>query len=188
MNKIVRLMAIMLAGIFTLATFNPAGPAQAPADETGFQFLDRLVVLLAKAAAPGGGSVDIDQNLLLLAKELKPAREAKRVDDLFAIRYSRLLSAVRQAVLRDPETLYWPMYRFKMIDFIEERTGQMPDWDKLLFIVSDHGGSGVGLAILSDAIMSEVVSLHIHLENLARRPEILKSYMEKSMKGIGEGR
>ena len=61
----------------------------------------------------------------------------------------------------------------------------MPDWGNLLFIVNDHGGSGVGLGILSDAIMSEVVSLHIHLENLARRPEILKSYVEKGMKGIG---
>lgn len=188
MKKIIGLMAIMLVEIFFLATFSAAGPGQQPADQTGFQFLDRLVVLLVKAVAPGGSSVDIDQNILLLAKELKSAREAKRVDDLFAVRYSRLLSAVRQAVLRDPEVLYWPMYRFKMIDFIEERTGRMPDWDELLFIVNDHGGSGVGLAILSDAIMSEVVSLHIHLENLAKRPEILKSYMEKSMKGIGRGK
>jgi hypothetical protein len=38
------------------------------------------------------------------------------------------------------------------------------------------------------AIMSEVVSLHIHLETLDRRPEILKSDMEKSMKGIGGGK
>jgi hypothetical protein len=64
----------------------------------------------------------------------------------------------------------------------------MPDWDDLLFIVNDHGGSGVGLAILSDAIMSEVVSLHIYLETLAKRPEILKSYMEKSMKAAGAGK
>jgi len=165
-------MAIMLVGIFMAATFSPAGHAQDPTDKTGFQFLDRLVVLLVKAVAPGGGSLDIDQNILLLAKELKSAREAKRVDELFAVRYLRLLSAVRQAVLRDPELLYWPMYRFNMIDFIEERIGRMPDWDNLLFIVNDHGGSGVGLAILSDAIMSEVVSLHIHLETLAKRPEI----------------
>jgi hypothetical protein len=153
----------MLVGIFMAATFSPAGHAQDPTDKPGFQFPDRLVVLLVKAVAPGGGSLDIDQNILLLAKELKSAREAKRVDELFA---------VRQAVLRDPELLYWPMYRFNMIDFIEERTSRMPDWDKLLFIVNDHGGSGVGLAILSDAIMSEVVSLHIHLETLAKRPEI----------------
>ena len=183
-----KLIAIVLIEILVLATFIQASPAKDPADQTGFQFLDRLVVLLVKAVAPGGGSVDIDQNILLLAKELKSAREAKRVDDLFAVRYSRLLSAVRQAVLRDPEVLYWPMYRFNMIDFIEERTGRMPDWDKLLFIVNDHGGSGVGLATLSEAIMSEVVSLHIHLENLARRSEILKSYMEKSKKGIGGGK
>jgi hypothetical protein len=55
-------------------------------------------------------------------------------------------------------------------------------------MVNDHGGSGVGLGALSDAIMSEVVSLHIHLENLTRRPEILKSYLEKGMKGAGAGK
>jgi len=37
------------------------------------------------------------------------------------------------------------------------------------------------LAILADAIMSEVVSLHIHLETLAQSPDILKAYMEKGM-------
>jgi hypothetical protein len=107
--------------------------------------------------------------------------QGKRVDDLFAVRYSRLLSAVRQAVIKDPEVLYWPMYRFNMINFIEERTGQTPDWDDLLFMVNDHRGSGVGLGAVSDAVMSEVVSLHIHLENLERRPEILKSYLEKGL-------
>jgi hypothetical protein len=182
-----KLIAIIFVGIFMAMTLSLARPAQDPADQTGFQFLDRLVILLVKAVAPGGGSVDIDQNILLLAKELKSAREAKRVDDLFAVRYSRLLSAVRQGVLKDTEALYWPMCRFNMIDFIEERTGRMPDWDKLLFVVNDHLGSGVGLAILSDAIMSEVVRLHIHLENMAKRPEILKSYREKSLKGIGAG-
>ena len=188
MKKIAEFIAIMLVGIISLATFSAAQPAQDPTDQTGFQLLDRLVVVLVKAVAPVGGPVDIDQDILLLAKELKSAREAKRVDDLFAIRYSRLLSAIRQGVLRDPEVLYWPMYRFNMIDFIEERTGRMPDWGDLLFVVNDHGGSGVGLANLSDAIMSEIVSLHIHLENLARRPAILQTYMEKSLKGIGAGK
>jgi hypothetical protein len=188
MKEIFKLIALMLVGIFVTSTFSPAKPLQDPAAQTGFQFLDRLVVVVVKAAAPGGGPIDIDQNILLLARELKAAREAKQVDDLFAIRYSRLLSAVRQAVLMDPEVLYWPMYRYNMVDFIEERTGRMPDWKDLLFMVNDHGGSGVGLGILADALMSEVVSLHIHLENLAKRPEILKSYLEKGMKDAGAGR
>ncbi len=136
-----RFSAIMLIGILVFATFSAAEPAQAPADPAGFQFQDHLIVLLVKAVAPGTGSVDIDQDLVLLAKELKSAPEAKRVNGFFAVRYSRLLSAVRQAVLKDTEFLYWPMHRFNMIDFIEERTGQMPEWDKLLFIVNDHGGS-----------------------------------------------
>jgi hypothetical protein len=170
--KILKLMVIILAGFLVLGEFGRAETTRAPADQTGFQLLDRLVSNIVK-------------NILLLAGELKSAREAKRVDDLFAIRYSRLLSAVRQAMIRDPEVLYWPMYRFNMIDFIEERTGQMPDWKDLIFMVNDHGGSGVGLGAISDAIMSEVVSLHIHLENLDKRPEILKSYLEKGLKGIG---
>jgi hypothetical protein len=188
MKKTIKLTAMILVLFFVVATFGPAEPAQAAADQTGFQLLDRLVVLLVKAAAPGGSSADIGQGIIALAKDLKSAREAKRVDDLFAIRYSRLLSAVRQAVLMDPEVLYWPMYRYNMVDFIEERTGRIPDWKELLFIVNDHGGAGVGLGVIADAVMSEVVSLHIHLETLAKRPEILKSYMEKGMKAAGAGK
>jgi hypothetical protein len=36
--------------------------------------------------------------------------------------------------------------------------------------------------------MSEVVSLHIHLETLDRRPEILKNYVDKGMKAAGPGK
>jgi hypothetical protein len=185
MKKTIKLTSLILALFFVAASLSPAELDQAAADQTGFQLLDRLVVLLVKAAAPAGGSGDIGQGIIALAKELKSAREAKRVDDLFAVRYSRLLSAVRQSILMDPEVLYWPMYRYNMVDFIEERTGRIPDWKDLLFIVNDHGGAGVGLGMIADAVMSEVVSLHIYLETLTRRPEILKSYMDKGMKAAG---
>ena len=188
MKKSVTIIAFLSVGLWTTAMFCPAGTTEDPADQTGFQLLDRLVGTIVKAVGSGSGSADLDQNILLLAKELKSAREAKRVDDLFAVRYSRLLSAVRQAAIKDPEVLFWPMYRYNMINFIEERTGQMPDWKDLLFMINDHGGSGVGLGAISDAVMSEVVSLHIHLENLAKRPDILKSYLEKGMKDAGMGK
>ena len=187
MKKNVQSVALILVGIFIAVMCTPADSVQAAADQVGYQFLDRLVALLVKAVAPGGGPVDIGQEVVCLAKELKAAHAAKRVDDLFAVRYSRLLSAVRQAVLMDPEVLYWPMYRYNIVDFVEERTGRMPDWKDLLFIVNDHGGAGVGLGFIADAVMSEVVSLHIHLETLARRAEILKGYMEKSMKAAEAG-
>jgi hypothetical protein len=188
MNKTIRLPIMVLFGFFVLGLSSRAGLDQAPPDRVGFQFLDRLVILMVKAAAPGGDGGDVGKGIVMLAKELKAAHVAEQVDDLFAVRYSRMLSAVRQAVLMDPEVLYWPMYRYNMADFIEERTGRMPDWNKLLFVVNDHGGSGVGLGMISDAVMSEVVSLHIHLETLARRPEILKGYMEKSLAAVGAGR
>ena len=185
MKKKARLMALIAAGLFAAAAMSAAQPAQAEASKAGYELLDRLVTLVVKAAAPGGGTGDFGQEIVLLAKEAKAAQGAKRVDDLFAVRFSRLLSAVRQALIMDPEVLFWPMYRYEMVDFIVERTGRIPDWKDLLFIVNDHGGAGVGLGVIADAVMSEVVSLHIHLDNLARRPDILKSYLEKGMKAAG---
>jgi len=181
------ILVVIAVVLFLFAGWSPAAaaPAQKVETEIGYRLLSDLVLLLDKA---GQGTIDtsaLNAGVLGLAKDLKTARDAKRVEPLFAVRYSRLLSAVRQGLLTDPELLYWPMYRFSMIDFIEERTGRMPDRDKLLFVVNDHGGSGVGLAMLVEPVMSEIVSLHIHLETLDRRPAILKEYFEKAQKARG---
>ena len=171
------MITILIASNFALAT-----PIQSPGDETGFKLLEDLVLLLDRAGQQRGTADDWNAAILDLARDLKSARDAKHVDALFAVRYSRLLSGVRQALLGDPEMLYWPMYRFSMIDFIEERTGRLPDWNKLLFTVNDHGGSGVGLAMIVEAVMSEVVSLHIHLETAQKREGILETYLQKTQK------
>ena len=184
MNRNMRLMAPIAVGIFLATMLSPGGQGQSAPDRTGYQFLDRLVALMVRSAAPGGDAGDIGKEIVLLARELKAAQAAERVDDLFAVRYSRLLSAVRQALLMDPGVLYWPMYRYAMADFIEERTGRTPDWKDLRFKVNDHGGAGVGLGTIADAVMSEVVSLHIHLETMARRPDILKGYLERGMNAV----
>jgi len=188
MTKSVRFLIAAWAVTLLMPPFCPAGQAPASAGPAGYQFLDRLVVMMVKSAAPGGGPVDIGPDIILLAKELKAAQAAKQVDDLFAVRYSRLLSAVRQALLMDPEVLYWPMYRGTMVNFIEERTGRIPASKDILFIVNDHGGAGVGLGMIADAVMSEVVSLHLHLENLSRRQDILQSYLDKGIKAVPRGK
>jgi hypothetical protein len=187
-NKNMRLVTLAAAGIFAVSALGLGGQGQATPDRAGFQMLDRLVALIVKAGAPGGGPADTGKETVLLARELKAAQAAKRVDDLFAVRYSRLLSAVRQAILMDPGVLYWPLYRYTMADFIEERTGRAPDWNDLLFKVNDHGGAGVGLGTIADAVMSEVVSLHIHLETLSKRPDILKGYLERSLNAAAAGK
>jgi len=156
--------------------------AQDRGPEPGFKLLEGVVSVLDRAARNSGTVEDWNAAILGLAGELKSVRAAKKVDDVFAVRYSRLLSAVRQALLKDPQVLYWPMYRSSMIDFIEERTGRVPDWNKLLFTINDHGGSGVGLAMIVDAVLAEVVSLHIHLENAGRRQGILEDYLAKPTK------
>jgi len=176
---------LVVVAVALLIAARPVQAAQAGPDRAGYQLLERLVAAVAVAARPAPGAADISPELLRLARDLKAAHAAKRVDDLFALRFSRLLSAVRQAVLTDPEVLYWPMYRHTMMDFIEERTGRMPDWKEVLFHVNNHGGSGVGLALLADAVMSEVVSLHLHLDTWPKRGEVLKGYLERSAKEPG---
>ena len=186
MNR--RTLRLLIPCVLVVSNLALAGPVQPAGDRTGFKLLGDLVRLLSQAGQAKMETAALNAGLLSLAKELKAAQGAKRVDPLFAVRYSRLLSAVRQGLLTDPEVLYWPMYRFSMIDFLEERTGRMPDWDKLLFVVNDHGGSGVGLGMIVEAIMSEIVSLHIHLETLDRRPAILQSYLEGAQKSGGPER
>jgi hypothetical protein len=179
-------IALGLASFLILAVSARGRVPQTGPDAAGVQLLERLVSCVVKGAAPGGKAAEIGSEIVALAKELKSAQAAKKVDDLFAVRYSRLLSAVRQALLMDPEVLYWPMYRSAMLDFVEERTGKRPEWKDVLFIVNDHGGAGVGLGFIADAVVSEVVSLHIYLETLNKRPDILKSYLDKGMKAAGD--
>jgi hypothetical protein len=185
MKKHIKFMGLAAAAALAAATVCAAGQTPPAPAQPGFDLLDRLVVLVVVSAAPGGGGGDIGRGVLQLAKDLKADHAAKRVDDLFAVRYARLLSAVRQAATMDPEVLYWPMYRYAMADFIEERTGQAPDWKALAFMVNDHGGAGVGLAAIADAVLSEVVALHLHLENLSRRDNLRQGYLDKGLKAAG---
>jgi len=156
--------------------------AQTSPRPPGYALLSDLVALVDQAARGAADVAATNAGLLSLAQRVSAAAAAKSVDPIFAVRYTRLLSALRQGLLADPGMLYWPMYRASMMDFIEERTGRPPDWSKLVFVVGDHGGSGVGLAMLVEPVMSEVVSLHIHLESLDRRQAILESYMKGAAK------
>lgn len=189
MNKTKRILLSMFSVALLVAALSGAEQSSTVKEQApGFALLDRLVALIVTSAAPGGGGGDLGQGVVLLAKDLKAAREAKQVDVLFAVRYSRLLSAVRQAATMDPEALYWPMYRYAMAEFIEERMGRAPDWKDLLFKVNDHGGAGVGLGTIADAVLSEVVTLHLHLENLSRRDGIQQGYLERGLKAAQAGK
>jgi hypothetical protein len=167
-------------GIAQARPLSPAG--QGPGNEIGSGLLRDLVAVMDQAARGAADAAATNTALLALAKRADAAADAKTLDPIFAVRYSRVLSALRQGLLADPAMLYWPMYRASMFDFIEERTGRPPDWNRLLFVVGDHGGSGVGLAMLVEPVMAEVVSLHLHLETFGRRQAVLESYMKTASK------
>jgi hypothetical protein len=172
-------LLVLLAAAVAAATPVRAQTSSRP---PGYALLSDLVALVDQAARGAAEPAAVNADLLGLAKRLHTAAAANVVDPLFAVRYGRLLSALRQGLLADPGMLYWPMYRASMFDFIEERTGRPPDWNKLLLVVGDHGGAGVGLAMLVEPLMSEVVSLHLHLESLDRRQAILELYMKGAAK------
>jgi hypothetical protein len=180
-----RIAAMIAIGLVVGSTATATTPRTAAGPEAGFKLLERLVVLVVGAAAPGGGGGDVGQGVILLAKDLESAKDAKTIDEVFAVRFSRLLSAVRQAATMDPACLYWPLYRYALAEFIEGRTGRAPDWKDLEFMVNDHGGAGVGLGAVADAVLSEVVALHLHLENLSRLDDIRQSYLDKGLKAAG---
>ena len=177
-----RIAALALVGGALALVAGASAEAQPAAPQPGYVLLSDLVAAVDRAARGAADVTATDSALLALVRRVSAAAEAKTVDPVFAVRYSRLLSALRQGLLADPGLLYWPMYRASMIDFIEERTGRAPDWNRLLFVVGDHGGSGVGLAMLVEPVMSEVVSLHLHLETLDRRQAVLESYMKGAEK------
>lgn len=177
-----RATAGLLAAVLLGLTVPATALGQAANGPPGYALLADLVAVVDQAARGAADVAATNTALLALAKRLQSAVAAKAVDPIFAVRYSRLLSALRQGLLPDPGMLYWPMYRASMIEFIEERTGRAPDWDRLLFVVGDHGGSGVGLAMLVEPVMAEVVSLHVHLDALDRRQAILESYMKGAQK------
>ena len=174
--------AVLLVLLAAAVTAAAPARAQTSPRPPGYALLSDLVALVDQAARGAADVAATNAGVLTLAQRVSAASAAKSVDPIFAVRYARLLSALRQGLLADPGLLYWPMYRASMMNFIEERTGRPPDWSTLVFVVGDHGGSGVGLATLIEAVMSEVVSLHIHLENAGRRQGILEDYLAKPTK------
>jgi hypothetical protein len=78
----------------------------------GFALLSDLVALMNQAARGAAQPAAASADLLGLAKRLQTAAAEKAVDPIFAVRYTRLLSALRQGLLADPGMLYWPMYRW----------------------------------------------------------------------------
>jgi hypothetical protein len=172
--------AVMIFSLACGAGASARWPAQDPAgaSPSGFRLLDKLVSILLVAGSPGASVSPLDE-IIGLSGQLKTERAAGRVDDVFAARFSRLLSVVRFSVDPKPQPQDWPMTRFLMMDFIEQATGRMPDGKDIQDNVSHHGGPGIGLAMLADAVLSEVVNLHIYLETLPRRQEIVRRYMDK---------
>ena len=45
----------------------------------------------------------------------------------------------------------------------------------------------MGLGTIADAVMSEVVTLHLHLENASRRARIQEEYLARGLAGARAG-
>ena len=63
------LATLVATGVLLAATLGPAGQSAAVSDRPGFRLLDRLVVLVVKAASTGGGAAEIDKEIAHLIDE-----------------------------------------------------------------------------------------------------------------------
>jgi len=85
--------------------------------------------------------------LLTLAKKARAAADAKTVDPIFAVRYSRLLSASGRAARGPGPALLADVPRVD--DGLHRGAHRAPaGLEHAALRVGDHGGSGVGLALL----------------------------------------
>lgn len=139
------------------------------ADESaGVRLLDRLVMGFKTMAEAGAGGYDHVNTFLQDAMAgLKKAKEDNQVDAVFYMRYKRLLTTMKLAVIDtpyDPEGILDDFILREINTFIESVTG----------IRSEREHRGIGA--IAGAIAEEILNLHIYLDSKSDRAVLIKKY------------
>jgi len=118
-----------------------------------------------------GGPAAVTHVLTALMKDAKQARKDAKINAVFFQRFSRILRILYTAVLADPDKtgILMPLIEREMGDFVLEATGE--SW-------SGSGRSGIGQ--LANAVAQSIIDLHIYLDTMDQRENIMKSFEDKS--------
>lgn len=159
------LRRFLIFGILCLFSFNLF--SEENPNKEGYALLDLIVTAFRDMAMTGtGGFERVDKAIQGMMAEVKKAREEKKIDAVFFKRYTRLLSFIKLSLIPDPQSILQPVIKKEIGEFIEETLGE--EWD------------GKSIGQMAQAIAEEIINLHIYLETIGRKAELMKIYEQKS--------
>jgi hypothetical protein len=147
----------------------PAGADPAPAAvKDGYALLNSLLTLFDNLYPPGtskgGGFAVVNERLDQLAADVKAAREASLIDNIFFNRYRRMLTVFKMIVT--------PVVKNELFEnpFVQTLTDFV--WD--VTYVRWTWGEKDGIAKMSAALEEEFVQLQFYLDSREAREEFKK--------------
>ena len=157
------LISILMLSAWPLIGFNPEKE-----NPSGTELLDSLVLSFKELANSGkGGYEAVNKVLQNSMAGLKKAGEQGRIDAVFYMRYKRMLTIMKLAVIDtsyDPEGILDDFILRELSDFDEDVTG----------LKSERENRGIGA--LAGAIAEEILNLHIYLDGLKNRDKLVDKY------------
>lgn len=163
-------IAVAVALFSFLASSGWSSTKSIPEKESsaGARLLDSLVSSFKEMAVSGkGGYEEVNEVLQKSMAGLKKARELDQVDAVFFKRYKRMLTIMKLAIIDtpyDPEGILDDFILREINAFDEDITG----------LKSERNDRGIG--VVAEAIAEEILNLHIYLDGLKKRDQLIKKY------------
>jgi hypothetical protein len=166
---------VLFVGIFAAALWAEDGATMAPAakDGAGYVLLDKIVAGFKTMAEKGSGGYEGVNNLLEDAMgEAKAASAQGKIDGHFFSRYRRLLVVAKLAIIDSPYDREGILDEFivrEINSFVDDVTGEQGSLDA-------KGENKRGIGSVAGAMVEEIINLHVYLDSLKTRPELLKKF------------
>lgn len=172
-----KIALVFCVGIFFSALWaNSDVSAPAAKDEVGYVLLDKIIIGFQKMASEGSGGYEFVDKLLQEAMaEAKVARAQRKVNAPFFKRYTRMLLVAKLAIVDAPydrEGILDEFITREINSYIEDVTGEPGS-------VRAEGENKRGVGAIAGAMAEEILNLHIYLDGLKNKPELLKKFLQK---------
>jgi hypothetical protein len=165
-KKIFSLFILILLAIPLVAD----DPGAVPVDKkVGYALLDAIAQTFQEMAMTGTGGVEkVTQAVHQFMVDARKAKEQKQIDDIFFVRYQRILAIIKLAVAPDPEGILVPIFDQELARFVREVLGE--DW---------KGSGPAAIGQVANAIADEIINLHLYLDNIETKEKLRKAWDEK---------
>jgi len=172
-----KIALVFCVGIFFSALW-ANGDVSEPAakDEVGYVLLDKIIIGFQKMASEGSGGYEFVDKLLQEAMaEAKVARAQGKIDAYFFKRYARMLLVAKLAIVNAPydrEGILDGFITREINVYIEDVTGEPGS-------LRAEGENKRGVGAIAGAMAEEILNLHIYLDGLKNKPQLLKKFLQK---------